>query len=138
MAERGVFDLRGLDPLGQRRVDGDAAVGGEFNKAARKIAVVGRKGCADFSLCDVLVEASAERLVGDGDRIPSRCSLVGPSATINGEGCARCEDHDACKSEERMLRDANDSHLPPPDLCRTASGALCPRTKPKFVAFSQR
>ena len=61
--------MRGLDPIGQRRIDGDAAVGGEIDEALRKIAVVGGKRRADFALGDVLIEASTKRLVGDGDWI---------------------------------------------------------------------
>src|ERR1700728_2050624 len=135
MADRSVFDLHGLDAIGQRRIDGQAAVGGEINETLRKIAVVGREGCADFALGNVLVEASAKRLVGDSDWIVRAGSLVRAGAAANGEDCGHRENRDADKSEEWVLRDANDSHLPSPDLCRAASGARCPRTKPKFVAF---
>jgi hypothetical protein len=97
--ERGIFDLRGLNPIGQPRIDGDAAVGGEINEALRKIAVVGRKRCADFALGNVLIEASAKRLVGDRDWIVRSGSLVSVGAATNGEDCARCKNRDTRKSE---------------------------------------
>jgi hypothetical protein len=70
-----------------------------------------------------LIEASAKRLFGDGDWIVRGGSLVRVGAAANGEECCRCEKRDARKRKQWMLRDANDSHLPSPDLRRAASGA---------------
>src|SRR5579863_4831710 len=121
MGERGVFDSRGFDAIGQRRIDGDPAVGREFSETLREIAIVRGKGGTDFALGNVLVKAAAQRAVGDGDRIVRSGSLIRTGATMNGEDCGRCEDRDARKSKEWMLRDANDSHLLSPDLGRAAS-----------------
>src|ERR1700729_4640846 len=100
MADRSIFNLCGLDAIGQRRIDRDAAVGGEINETLSKIAVVSGKGRADFALGNVPVKASAQRLVGDGDWILRGGRLVRAGAFVNGEDCGYCESCDAHKNEE--------------------------------------
>jgi len=46
-----------------------------------------------------LIEASAKRLVGDGDWIVRSGSLVSVGTATNGEDCARCKNRDTRKSE---------------------------------------
>ena len=49
---RARFHLRLLDLIGQRRIDGDAAIGSKLDKALRQVIVARGKRRADFALRD--------------------------------------------------------------------------------------
>ena len=91
---------RFLDPAGEQRIDGDAAIGGEIKKALRQIDIAGGERGADFALGDALIEGDAlERPVAHRDRI------VGRGQLLRGiEGAARerqCRNPEDCGAEER-------------------------------------
>ena len=53
----------------QGRIDGDAAIGRERDKALREIDIARRQCSADFVLRHIPIEAAIERLIADPDRI---------------------------------------------------------------------
>jgi hypothetical protein len=53
----------------QSRIDGDAAIGRERDKALREIDIARRQCSPDFMLRHIPIEAAIERLIGDPDRI---------------------------------------------------------------------
>ena len=63
------FDLRLFGLVGQRRIDGDAAIGSKLDKTLRQIVVAGCKRPTDFALRDIPVENAIERPIADLDRI---------------------------------------------------------------------
>ena len=67
--DRTRFHLRLLDLTGQRRIDGDAAIGGKLDKALRQIRIARGKRRADFALGDVSAENAIQRPIADLDRV---------------------------------------------------------------------
>ena len=62
-----------LDLVGQRRIDLDAALGRQIEKALREIDVAGRQRSADFMLRNALGKDVIERPVADRHRIVGGC-----------------------------------------------------------------
>ena len=130
--------MRGLDPIGQRRIDGDAAVRRKFDEALRKIAIVGGKRRTDLTFGDFLIEAAIKRPIGDCGGVVGDGCVVRLDDGRNREGCGQGERCGSRKSQQRMLCCPKEFSLAVPRVPSHRFGVRCPETKLKFVAFWQR
>ena len=75
MGERGVFDLRGFNTIGQRRIEGDIGRG-EFDETLGEIAITGGQRGTDFTFGHFLTEACVKCPVGDSGGVVGDGRLV--------------------------------------------------------------
>ena len=106
LRKRAGLDLRLLDLVAERRIDGDGAIGGELDKTLRQIEVARGKGGADLAVGGGAIENIGKRPVADLRGIGRDFGQMrlGVDSTANEHACRDRKQARAKERQERMAQ----------------------------------